>query len=272
MLVASMQLPVLTALLIGAALALTSQEEPSTQVRGYFRLCDEDRNGWVSFREARSSLEVDRREYAIYDSDHDGRVTLAEFQARYQDIVDRGGVFPVPKQAGRFLAPIRDVEGLLAAYDRNSDQALQPAELGQLLTEQGRVELELEVVFGKLDHDGSGSLAGEELPELIRILDTLQAAETPGEAPAPPRASSVEELFGPYVAQRGIGARAAGPLPIFRRLDLDGDGALSIPDLRALAAAPLAPGAMSALAALDHDQSGSVSREEFMRGMSSGAR
>jgi Ca2+-binding EF-hand superfamily protein len=71
-------------------------EEQRELAGKYFQIADYDRNEWISFREARDSLGVDRNRYLVYDADRDGRVTLEEFTAVSLETAKRYGVFKAP--------------------------------------------------------------------------------------------------------------------------------------------------------------------------------
>ena len=97
----------------------TAEVESDAQV--HFGVCDLDRNGWVSLREANLALGVDKAEYRRYDTDGDGGLSLAEFRARYSRMLELLGVIraPVPpteKLIERTIAepelPAREVEPL----------------------------------------------------------------------------------------------------------------------------------------------------------------
>lgn len=62
----------------------------------YFKLADYDGNGWISFREARTSLDVDRTRFYVYDADQDGQVTLDEYTLVSLETYRRYGAFKAP--------------------------------------------------------------------------------------------------------------------------------------------------------------------------------
>ena len=71
-------------------------DEASSQQGQFFRICDHDGSGWVSFREANFSLRIDRTKFRSIDTDADGRVSSDEFGAYYEKTNARVGSFREP--------------------------------------------------------------------------------------------------------------------------------------------------------------------------------
>src|SRR6187399_3187740 len=71
----------------------------------YFLASDLDGNGWISYREGSVSLRVDKREFFLFDTDRDGRISRKEFEARYQGTVAAVGSFRPPTTPNRSLFP-----------------------------------------------------------------------------------------------------------------------------------------------------------------------
>ena len=69
----------------------------------FFRICDHDHDKWISFREANYSLLLDRGRFQRIDTDSDGGITRQEFDAYYDETVERTGAFrdPVPMDLGQ---------------------------------------------------------------------------------------------------------------------------------------------------------------------------
>jgi Ca2+-binding EF-hand superfamily protein len=274
-------------LLIPAALlataALLPAQEPEVVVeyvteeerqQAYFEICDHDGSGWISYREAKKSLKlVGRDEYAVYDTDSDGRVTRAEFGERYRAVVDRMGAFqqPEPGNAGS-RALTRNPDQLVNAYDQDANRSLDDIELATLLDDYELEGLPATKIMEKLDRDHTGELDGTELTQLSRLLSAPVELADPMDALEQPE--SIDELFGEVIARElTVDAveqppRIPGPVPHFRRLDFDNDGVISRKDLERLQS-PLQlkarPGV--ALATLDTDGDGVVTLEEFRASM-----
>jgi hypothetical protein len=66
------------------------------RVRAAFDAFDRDHNNWLSFREMRAALEMDRREYVVVDVDTDGMVTFDEFDRHMQRLIENGAVIRWP--------------------------------------------------------------------------------------------------------------------------------------------------------------------------------
>ncbi len=244
----------------------------------YFAICDHDGDGWISFREASESLRVDRKGFAQFDTDQDGRITREEFGERYREIVATAGGFRPPQEPQeRKLVPRRNPEQLRNAYDRDGDRALDLDELQGLLEDYDRGELPVDVVMDKLDSDGNGRLELGEMELMSRLLSITweEASEDDSFELVP----SVEALYGQAIPREDsfnaqpLPPFIPGPVPHFRRLDLDDDGFISTEDLVNLQRPVQLPiRAHAVVSALDTNADGVVDRRELRASMESKAR
>lgn len=265
----------LTRCLLSALFAAAPAAEPQDAIdreliKGYFTTCDTDGNGWLSYRECRDSLSLDRAGFAEFDRDLDLRVDAAEFEASFDGVSRRAGAILVPVAAGKTrLEPPRDSRSILATFDRNGDGALQKSELPALFEAYGRKELPIDTAMDNLDVDGNDSLSGAELERASRVLHSLSGAARPaGDLAA--LYGSLDQLFG-RVVERPAAIDASrqpplivGPVLPFRRLDLDADGGIEIDDLYRLMT-PVTPSfSVGAIhAGLDANEDGRIDRLEL---------
>jgi hypothetical protein len=255
----------------GAAGGQGGTERPAELAEEFFLLADWDRDGWIRFSEARDSMDLDREGFAGFDTDRDGLISFEEYGARYRAVIARGGVFPVPRRKSSAAGAWRTLDELLEAVDQDRDRALSELEIARALEVTGIQDPPLETVLATLDQDRSGLLEGAE-------LQAFQSLLRPPVARVRPPAASLMELFG-QVEEREPGPgttiqprRIRGPIGVFRRLDHDRDGAISLADLEELNR-PLAtlvqPPAV--LATFDIDGSGRVDPAEFNAAFRTGA-
>lgn len=237
----------------------------------YFAICDYDANGWVSYSEANASLGIDRNRWKAYDEDRDGRILASEFRRRYEEILASGGAFlpPRPKAEAREAIPER-ADDALETYDKNRDGGLDTGELDVLLVEVGAVRLEAETSIEQFDRDLTRKLESAEIEDLLTLLKPAGAASKG------PRPKTIEELFGklvPRTIQEGSTpqpVRITPPVRSFRRLDIDGDGLISLEDLAELQRPLVLPvRSRAVLAALDADGDGALDETEFRASMRS---
>jgi Ca2+-binding EF-hand superfamily protein len=243
--------------------------ELERQEQEYFERCDYDGNGWISYAEAREALEVDPNGFFVFDGDKDGRVTREEFGVRFRDVIQRHGSFKPPSgRAAESLVPLRNAEQLRNAYDTNGDLGIDELELTKMFADYDREELPIPIVIEKLDRNTTLSIDGDELELLARLLSITQMTSEATEAPT---ATSIAELFGspkqretlPHAAPQPPTIR--GPVPHFRRLDLDRDGFVGLRELQTLQSPlQLALRVNTVLAALDIDEDGQLSEREFL--------
>ena len=232
--------------------------------QAYFELADYNANGWISFSEASASMGLDRRGFALYDVDSDGRITSSEFRKRYDTIIRNGGAFEAPlgKGGSRTKGPASTIE-LALRSDEDGDKTLDRTELRSFL-ESIHSRLDADVVLSKFDRDGTRKLEQGEIAALAAFLDPNRRAHPP------PRAASIEELFGKSLpreereAATVVAPRILGPVSLFRRLDLEPDGRITLADLTELQRPIFLPIRTAAvLATLDTNGDGALDEAEF---------
>ena len=249
---------------------LQSQLIDEAQVQGWFETCDRDRNGWLALGEAAVSMSFDRNRFQAFDEDRDGRLDPYEFDDVVMHAILSVGRFAPPRHAPPSpAAPTRTPEQMRNAYDSNLDRALDGLELAQVLADYDRRALSPERVVETLDGSGDGRLDAGELGGLNALLYPVEVDEAAGAADEAP-ARTIEDLFG-QVVQRGESGSVLGPPLIvgpvghFRRLDLDGDGYISVQDLDTLlrpVRSSIRP--LTVINTLDRDGDSRLDEREFL--------
>jgi hypothetical protein len=207
------------------------------QILQWFSVCDTDANGWLRFRETEAALTFDRPQFRAFDEDNDGRIKLDEFTDYYRyRIVSSGGFRPPAVKIKRIAAPPRAATQLRLAFDGDANDRIDTDELTALLESYGRYDLTVIEVMEDHDITGDMQLNRDELEAITLLL----ADANPEDLNNMPLASvaGVDELFGalagPEVYMGTHPPRIIGPITPFRRLDLNGDGGISLADLEAL--------------------------------------
>ncbi|MEW6072528.1 MAG: EF-hand domain-containing protein [Planctomycetota bacterium] len=269
--------------------AAAAERRREEERRAHFRICDADRNGWLSFREAEFALHLDREEFRRYDADADGRIDPTEFAARYAEVLALVGGLPVlraelqdrlwepppltltPIDPGGAEGMVPTAPDLLVAYDRSGDEALDQDELELLLGALG-AKVDVEVVLAGMDVDQTRTLVLAEIEPLAGLVaDYLRAR--PDARGLDDRDAFLRLFSSPrsrLAGERTIPGppHIPGPVTHFRRLDLDDDGFVDARDLALLLAPARIPIRTSAvLAALDRDGDSRLDETEFLAAM-----
>lgn len=170
---------------------------------------------------------------------------------------------------------------LLAVGDKNHDGKLEAEEFRALIAKAagafGRAGMPRER-FAALDKNGDGKVSKDEFagpPARFAQLDadhdgfvTRQEAGGPGMPPGgpgalPPRLKAMDKNNDGKVSRDEF----TGPAPRFDRIDADGDGYLTLQEVRQFAARAAAAspgqGAFARFDAIDKNKDGKISREEF---------
>jgi len=248
----------------------------------YFLTCDGNGNGWISFREGRAQLRMDRIDFFRFDANADGRITREEFGARYKNALATTGSFRPPTSASRLFESDEDSPLL---YDFNSTGALEEGELKAFLADKS-IDVPLGPLMEMLDKNRSKALEPAEFQGIIATLTPLLPAGGPkilplttappgfGTGPAMTAPTSVFDLFGARTPRKDTLGNAplpdyiAGPISHFRRLDYDNDGFIEEQDLaELLRPAHVDVRATAVLAALDTDGDGRLSEAELDRAL-----
>ena len=277
-----------TAEQIEAELQAQIEERMRREREAHFRICDSNRNGWISFREAEYALNVERDEFLQYDRDEDGRIDWEEFQERYAKVLAQVGGHPVLRAELQDMVRLQDLPtltpldpseipitfptsaDLLAIYDQNRDEGLDESEL-DLMFVSVLVDLTARDILAQLDVNLTKALEMEELGTLAGLV----AEGFPGGAPGEGKLDASDVYFRLYASNHprrsphNAPSRPPlipGPVTHFRRLDLDDNGFIDEDDLREL----LAPSrvdvrASAILAALDSDGDDRLAEAEFLR-------
>jgi Ca2+-binding EF-hand superfamily protein len=251
--------------------------QPAAQPEGdlshfYFETADWDADGWIYMSEAEKSLGLDKAGFRAFDKDGDGSISPDEFAARYQAVLEKGGVFAPPTPKPDSNRPSRKgPKELMKLHDVDADGMLVESEVSQALSAAKLSEPTAETILATLDKDKSGGLEGAEVEELVRIL----SPDAPTTKPRKPK--TLEQLFGrpeerSTRASATIGPpRITGPVPVYVRLDFDQSGMVGLSDLeelqRPLQSSVRAP---AVLATMDANGDGSITALEFAESMRTG--
>jgi len=187
-----------------------AEEENRKLAETYFEIADYDKNGWISFREARDSLDIDRNRYLVYDADLDGRVTVEEYSKISLETARRYGVFKAPRPDPNDPEAQALLESLLDGEEAEPEEE----ELEPFPTDAGNV-LEL---FGRVRPRVIRDNAVPEPEQLVGPVPSFHRLDYDWDGGIS-RADLSLLLTG-----AGIDVR---PSAIIAAIDMDGDGALS---------------------------------------------
>ena len=153
-----------------------------TQEDQYFKICDHDSNGWISFREANYSLRIDRSKFGSIDADSDARISSSEFSVYYAKTQEISGAFKQPTALpGSINTDASDGRAGLANPEE-SEATEKPRSLKELFgAKEAREELPSTVplppriegpvsAFTRLDLNEDGKITLEDLDGLARPI------------------------------------------------------------------------------------------------------
>ncbi len=239
------------------------------QLQVWFKNCDPDDNNWISFAEARYSLGFGRGLYLTFDENQDGRLAKKEFVAYYNHAMKRNQ-FRRPKIRSKPVPPERTPRQLMLAYDADLDSGISLSEATRLLSDYSRTQLDTTFLFSRVDLDRNRLLNVRELQGLSQAVRHLNQPRSQGQATEAPSREGIDGLFLEIIpsSNRMTPPTLVGPVTTFRRLDLDGNGKISLKDLEGLKrtiATHIRVGTV--LHTLDTDQDGVLNRNELRRSM-----
>jgi hypothetical protein len=158
------------------------EKEQSQLAAKAFKIADYDNNGWISFLEAKTCLEVDKPRFLVYDENRDGGVTVDEYVAISLGSWRRLGSFKMPlanPDDPRSAALLDDLFG----GEATDDYEYIPAEADSVLELFGqavpRVLRENSVPepdqiigpvppYRRVNYDNEGGISAEDLRVLLR--------------------------------------------------------------------------------------------------------
>lgn len=238
----------------------------------YFHMCDQDGDGFMSYREGLSSMQLDRDAFRAYDISGDGLCDEDEFRTRYEALIAKGGAFKPPRVAGEAEDARQRTRAaeLIGEYDLDDDGLLGVDELEDVLFAHSMDDIDIEKLVDRVDIDGSGRFdVGETvglMPFLLREVDPTEFMKA--------RARTIEELYGMPEEREGgpdwapEPPRIRGPIPVFYRLDLDRDRVVTEDDLKTLLRPLKVPVRLNTVIAnLDEDGDGALNMDELRNSM-----
>ncbi len=239
------------------------------QLNLWFKNCDPNGDNWISYYEAKYALGFGRGLFRSFDEDQDGRMVKAEFVAYYEHAIKRNQ-FRRPKIRNKPTPPDRTPEQLMLAYDSDLNSGISLTEAARLLSDYSRVKMDARFLFTRVDLDQNQLLSVKELALLSQAISHLNLPKAQVRNPVAQEPKSIDELFLRIVQSpnRLTPPTLIGPITTFRRLDLDGDGKVSLSDLEGLkrtVTTNIRVGTV--LHTLDANQDGLLSRSELRKSM-----
>lgn len=239
------------------------------QLQVWFKNCDHDNNGWIGYYEANYALGFGRGLFLSFDKDQDGRLVKDEFVAYYEHATKRSQ-FRRPKVYNKPLPPERTPLQLMLTYDADLDSGISQEEAIRLIKDYSKAPLDGPTLFSRVDFDQDQRLDTRELQGLSQAIQQLNRSASAGQSTPERSRKGIDELFLKIIpsSNRLTPPTLVGPITTFRRLDLDGDGKISLKDLEGLKRTISTRIRVSTvLHTLDSDQDGTLSRLELRKSM-----
>ena len=199
-----------------------NNRNPQEADEANFRTLDADKNEYLDANEARNN-NIGPSAFAAMDIDGDGKV----FKGEFTSFMGR----QTAAAAVRLQLEVSDEgQSLFEMLDTDNNGVLSPRELRTAAS-----------VLATADKNGDGRLAGDEVPQRIR-LEVVRGVDAPPDARAVPVTAAMSTAK----------ASSAGPT-WFRKMDRNNDGDLSPHEF---------VGPLEAFEALDTDHDGFIDRQE----------
>ncbi len=147
-----------------------------------FVIADYDRNGWITYKEAQASLEIDKPRFLVYDADRDGGVTEDEYIEVSMESYRKLGSFKTPLPNPDDPRSAELVAGLFGDTDDDGPVEYVPIEADSIFELFGQAEPRIlgeksipepDLIKGpvhayrRLNYDNAGGISRDDLAVLL---------------------------------------------------------------------------------------------------------